>query len=67
MKYNFRIENICPMIVSYGILFMFPLVVVDIFVCIKMESTNVQVLEPRGCKLGVVVTTLGFLECGVEH
>jgi hypothetical protein len=55
------------MIVSYGILFMFLLVVVDIFVCIKMESTSVRVLEPRGCKLGVVVTTLGFLECGVEH
>jgi len=53
-KYNFRIENICPMIISYGILFMPPLVVVDIFVHINMQSTSVQVLEPGGCKLGVV-------------
>ncbi len=35
-NYNFRIENICLMIVSYGILFMPPLVVVDIFVRISM-------------------------------
>jgi hypothetical protein len=55
------------MIVSYGILFMPPLVVVDIFVCISMQSTSVQVLEPGRCKLGVVATTLGFLECRVEH
>jgi hypothetical protein len=53
-KYNFRIENICPMIISYGILFMPPLVVVDIFVHINMQSTSVQVLDPGGCKLGVV-------------
>jgi hypothetical protein len=55
------------MTVSYGILFMPPLIVVDIFVRISMQSTSVQVLEPRRCKLGVVTTTLGFLECGVEH
>ncbi len=55
------------MIVSYGILFMPPFVMVDIFVCISMQSTSVQALEPRGCKLGVVATTLGFLECKVEH
>jgi hypothetical protein len=55
------------MTISYGILFMPPLVVVDIFVHISMQSTSVQVLEPRRCKLGVVATTLGFLECGVEH
>jgi hypothetical protein len=55
------------MIVSYGILFMPPLVVVDIFVHISMQSTSVQVLEPGGCKLGVVATTLDFLECMVEH
>jgi hypothetical protein len=55
------------MIVSYGILFMFPLVVVDIFVQISMQSTSVQILEPGGCKLGVVATTSGFLECEVEH
>ncbi len=53
-KYNFKIENICPMIISYGILFMPPLVVVDIFVHINMQSTSVQVLEPGGCKLSVV-------------
>jgi hypothetical protein len=64
--YNFRIENICPMIISYGILFMLPLVVVDIFVRISMQSTNLQVLEFGRCKLAVVAT-LGFLECGVEH
>jgi hypothetical protein len=40
------------MIVSYGILFMPPLVVVDIFVHISMQSTSVEVLEPGGCKLG---------------
>jgi hypothetical protein len=51
---------------SYGILFM-PLVVVDIFVCIiSMQSTSAQVLEPGRCKLVVVATTLGFLECRVE-
>jgi len=55
------------MFVSYGILFMPPLVVVDIFVHISMQSTSVQVLQLGGCKLGVVATTLGFLECGVEH
>jgi hypothetical protein len=55
------------MIVSYGILFMLPLVVVDIFVHISMLSTSVQVFELGRCKLGVVATTLGFLECGVEH
>jgi len=55
------------MIVNYGILFMPPLVVVDIFVCISMQSTSVRVLELERCKLGVVVTTLGFLECRVEH
>jgi hypothetical protein len=55
------------MIVNYGILFMPPLVVVDIFVHINMQSTSVQVLEPGGCKLGVVAATLGFLECRVEH
>jgi hypothetical protein len=55
------------MIVSYGILFMPPLVVVDIFVSINMQSTNVQVLEPERCKLGVVATTLGLLECKVGH
>ncbi len=54
------------MIVSYGILFMPPLVVVDIFVCINMQSTSVQVLEPRGCKLGVVATTLGFWNVGLN-
>jgi hypothetical protein len=64
--YNFRIENICPMTISCGLLFMPPLVVVDIFVRINMQSTNVQVLELGRCKLGVV-TTLGFWECGVEH
>jgi hypothetical protein len=32
-----------------------------------MQSTSVQVLEPGGCKLGVVATTLDFLECMVEH
>ncbi len=42
------------MIISYGILFMPPLVVVDIFVHINMQSTSVQVLEPGGCKLSVV-------------
>ncbi len=66
-KYNFRIENICPMIVSYGILFMPPLIVVDIFLCIIMQSKSVRVLEHGGCKLGVVATTLGFLECKVKH
>ncbi len=54
------------MIISYGILFMLPLVVVDIFVRISMQSTNLQVLEFGRCKLAVVAT-LGFLECGVEH
>jgi hypothetical protein len=66
-KYILKIENICLMIISYGILFMPPLVVVDIFVRINMPSTSVQVLELGGCKLGVVATTLGFLECGVKH
>jgi hypothetical protein len=66
-KYNSRIEIICPRIVSYVVLFMPPLVVVDIFVFIHMQSTSVQVLEPGGCKLGVVTTTLSFLECEVEH
>jgi hypothetical protein len=56
------------MTISYGILFMPPLVLVDIFVrIINMQSTSVQVLEHGRCKLGVVVTTLGFLECEVEH
>jgi hypothetical protein len=55
------------MTVNYGILFMPPLVMVDIFVCISMQSTGVQVLEFGRCKLSVVATTLGFLECGVEH
>jgi hypothetical protein len=66
-KYNLRIEIICLMTVSYGILFMPPLVVVDIFVCISMQWTNVRVLELGGCKLGVVTTTSGFLECMVKH
>ncbi len=57
----------CPMIVSYGILFMPPLIVVEIFVPINMQSTSVQVLELGGCKLGVIATTLGFLECRVKH
>jgi hypothetical protein len=61
------IENICPMIISYGILFMPPLIMVDIFVHISMQSTNVQVLELGKCKLCVVTTTLVFLECKVEH
>jgi hypothetical protein len=52
---------------SYGTLFMPLLVVVDIFVCINMQSTSVQVLELGRYKLGVVATTLGFLECKVEH
>jgi hypothetical protein len=66
-KNNFRIEIIHPMTVSYGMLFMLPLVVVDIFVCTSMHSTSVRVLEHGGCKLGVVATTSGFLEWGVEH
>ncbi len=66
-KYNFRIEIIRPMTVSYGILFMPPLIVVDIFVHTSMQSTSVQVLEPGGCKLSVVATTSDFLECEVEH
>jgi hypothetical protein len=53
-KCNFRIENICPMISSYGILFMPPLVVVDIFVHVNMQSTSVQVLKFGGYKLNVV-------------
>jgi hypothetical protein len=65
-KYNFRIENICPMIISCGILFMPPLIVVDIFVHIDMQSTHVQVVELGRCNLGVVAT-LGFWECRVEH
>jgi hypothetical protein len=50
------------MIISYGILLMPPLVVVDIFVHINMQSTSVQVLEHGKCGC-----TLGFLECRDEH
>jgi hypothetical protein len=42
------------MISSYGILFMPPLVVVDIFVHVNMQSTSVQVLKFGGYKLNVV-------------
>ncbi len=55
------------MTVNYGMLFMPPLVVVDIFVRTSMQSTSVLTLEPGGCKLGVVTTTSGFLECEIEH
>jgi hypothetical protein len=55
------------MTVNYGILFIPPLVMVDIFVCNSLQSISVRVLELGRCKLGVVATTLGFLECRVEH
>jgi len=67
LKNNFRIEIICPMTVNYGILFMPPLVVVDIFVHTSMKSTSVPTLEPGGCKLGGVPIASGFLECRIEH
>jgi hypothetical protein len=52
--------------VSYGVLFMPHLVVVNVFVCISMKSTNVRILEPRGCKLGVVATTSSFWNVGLN-
>jgi hypothetical protein len=55
------------MIVSYGILFMPPVVVVDIFVRTSMQSISVRTLEPRGCKLNVVAIASSFLECRIEH
>jgi hypothetical protein len=37
-KHNFRTEILCMMVVNYGTLFMLPLIVMDIFVHIGMQS-----------------------------
>jgi hypothetical protein len=66
-KYDFRIEIVYPRTVAYGILFMLPLVVVDIFVHTGMKSTSVPTFEPSGCKLGGVAMTSGFFKCGIER
>jgi hypothetical protein len=59
-KYDFRIEIVCPRTAACGILFMPPLVVVDIFVRAGMKLTSIPTLEPSRCKLGGVATALGF-------